>query len=242
MVPINSKPAILGLDILKFFMAFLVVAIHSEALKFHTIAFKMFIPLINCAVPTFFVVSSFLLFQRVRNANSFQDELKVLGHFTYRLFLLYVFWLVVSAPIVLYNRHYLQMSAIEAVGHFMMDITLASTFHGSWFFSALVVGTWLIYLASKIFGCKTIWIAPFLVTCYAYNSNSLPFINQDAWMWYCEHIITPHNSVPVALFWIALGYILSLDSINRYLSNIKRNYLILMVGGELDCVYFRNRC
>ena len=219
-----------GLDILKFFMAFLVVAIHSEALKFHPNAFKMFIPIINCAVPAFFVVSSFLLFQRVRNAKSFQDELIVLGHFTHRLFLLYVFWLVVSTPIVLYNRHYLQMSAIEAVSQFVIDITLASTFHGSWFFSALVVGVWLIYLASKIFSCKTIWIIPFLVTFYAYNPNTLPYMNQDVWMWYCEHINTPQNSVPVALFWIALGYVLSLDSINRFLTNINRNCLILMGG------------
>ena len=221
-----------GLDILKFVMALLIVAIHSEAVKGLKYINEIAEPLINSAVPVFFVVSSFLLFRKMR-INSKNEEingLSILRHFTYRLFLLYTFWLAVQIPLVLYTRHYLSMNFYEFIGNFILDIGLRSTFHGAWFFSALVVGVWIIFRAGKIFNDKMIWILPFCITMYTYHANSLPIEQQALWNWYYDNINNPQNSFPVSLFWISIGYIMANPRIVNYMSSIKSNYL---VGGGI---------
>lgn len=226
-----SKKVIPGLDVLKFIAALLVVAIHSEAVNDIQIAYKVLNPIIQSAVPMFFVVSAFLLFRKIRRIPlTFQPKRGILLHFTWRLFLLYTFWMVVQIPLVIHTRHYLSMTFFEFIYNFLLDITLRSTFHGSWFFSALIVGTWLIYFASKIFRDKTIWILPLIIALYTYHANELPSQYQTLWYWYQEHIENPQNSFPVALFWISLGYMLSNPTMMERIDSQRHNCI---VGGVI---------
>ena len=108
----KSSTMIPGLDILKFVMSLFIVAIHSEAVKEIYYVSDITEPLIGSAVPVFFVVSSFLLFRRMRNKSKLEDINRegILLHFTYRLVLLYAFWFIVQLPLVVYTRHYLSMN------------------------------------------------------------------------------------------------------------------------------------
>lgn len=129
-----------------FIMSLLIVAVHSEAVNDIPIVYEVTNPIINSAVPMFFVVSAFLLFRKMRQSQlTFHQERGIMLHFTWRLILLYVFWMVVQLPLVIHTRHYFSMSFFEFIYNFLLDIAFRSTFHGAWFFSALVVGTWLIY-------------------------------------------------------------------------------------------------
>ena len=99
-----KRKVIPGLDILKFCMALLIVAIHSEAVNSIPIVFEILNPIIQSAVPMFFVVSAFLLFRKMRqNQLNIQQEKEILLHFTLRLLLLYTFWLVVQLPLVVHK-------------------------------------------------------------------------------------------------------------------------------------------
>lgn len=121
-------------------MALLIVAVHSEAVNEIPIVYEVTNPIIMSAVPMFFVISAFLLFRKIRQSQlSGQQERGILLHFTWRLFLLYSFWMVVQFPLVIHTRHYLSMSFLEFIYNFLLDIAFRSTFHGAWFFSALVV-------------------------------------------------------------------------------------------------------
>lgn len=229
----KSSTMIPGLDILKFVMSLFIVAIHSEAVKGINYVSDITEPLIGSAVPVFFVVSSFLLFRKVRNKSKMEDinEKGILLHFTYRLVLLYAFWFIVQLPLVVYTRHYLSMNLLEFLGNFILDIVFRSTFHGAWFFSALVVGSWIIFLRGKIINDKVIWVLPFIITMYTYHVNNLPAEQQVLWNWYYENIINPQNSFPVSLFWISMGFIMANPKFIKYMSNIKSYYL---VGGAFS--------
>lgn len=62
----TSSSLIPGLDILKFAMALLVVAIHAEAVNDISGIYEVTLPLISCAVPVFFVISAYLVFRKIR--------------------------------------------------------------------------------------------------------------------------------------------------------------------------------
>lgn len=222
-----KRKVIPGLDILKFIMALLIVAIHSEAVNEFPIVYEVTNPVIMSAVPMFFVISAFLLFRKIRQSQlSGQQERGILLHFTWRLFLLYSFWMVVQFPLVIHTRHYLSMSFIEFIYNFLLDIAFRSTFHGAWFFSALVVGTWLIYFASKMLKDKTIWILPLFVALYIYHADELSVQYQTFWFWYQENIINPQNSFLVSLFWISAGFILANPDIIEKIENLRNSYVM----------------
>lgn len=222
-----KRKVIPGLDILKFIMALLIVAIHSEAVNDFPIVYEVTNPVIMSAVPMFFVISAFLLFRKIRQSQlSGQQERGILLHFTWRLFLLYSFWMVVQFPLVIHTRHYLSMSFIEFIYNFLLDIAFRSTFHGAWFFSALVVGTWLIYFASKMLKDKTIWILPLFVALYIYHADELSLQYQTFWFWYQENVINPQNSFLVSLFWISAGFILANPDIIEKIENLRNSYVM----------------
>ena len=228
-----KRKVIPGLDILKFIMALLIVAIHSEAVNDFPIVYEVMNPVIMSAVPMFFVISAFLLFRKIRQSQlSGQQERGILLHFTWRLFLLYSFWMVVQFPLVIHTRHYLSMSFLEFIYNFLLDIAFRSTFHGAWFFSALVVGTWLIYFASKILKDKTIWILPLFVALYIYHADDLPVQYQTFWFLYQENVINPQNSFLVSLFWISAGFILANPDIVEKIENLRNSYVM----GGLFCI------
>ena len=66
----DKKKVYYGLDLLKLFMAFIVVMIHVQPFPVDTIFYSAFKPLLAVAVPVFFVISAFLLFSKTYGSNS----------------------------------------------------------------------------------------------------------------------------------------------------------------------------
>ena len=207
-------------------MALLVVAIHSEAVNDYHPLYEITWPIINSAVPVFFTISSFLLFNKLRQPGiAAHETMKLLKHFTWRIFLLYVFWMVAQTPLVLHARGYLDYDLCLIPFAMIKDVTLCSTFHGSWFLSALVVSVWFTWLMSRFMSDKTIWIIPFFITMYVYHADMLPTEWQKAWNFYADYIQNPQNSFPVALMWCSGGVILARPNLLEQIS--KRTYIFM---------------
>lgn len=85
------KKVIYGFDILKFFMAMMVALGHLKGLDELPSVEKFFLPFMGAAVPTFFVISSFL-FWRKKNIPSIEK-------YCYRLLVLYLGWHIFYSPI-----------------------------------------------------------------------------------------------------------------------------------------------
>lgn len=214
-----------GLDVLKFSMAFLVVAIHAEAVNAYENLYAVIHPLTDIAVPLFFVISSFLVFSKIRISNNSHE---ILQHFLKRLSILYIFWMLIQFPLVIYTRNYLNYDIIILPYYIIRDIIFCSTFHGSWFLSALVVGVYIVFFLSKYFTDKYIWILPSLISIYIYYYDLFPLNWQYLYHWYTNVFQTPLNSFPVSLIWIVCGYILSNSRILKSISSWNSSALIII--------------
>ena len=82
----TSSSLIPGLDILKFVMALLVVAIHAEAVNDISGFYEVTSPMIGCAVPVFFVISAYLVFRKIR-ARSITPPLRPSENLDFLLFI-----------------------------------------------------------------------------------------------------------------------------------------------------------
>lgn len=90
-------------DLLKFIMALLIVAIHTNA--FYGPWFcTWFQPVVYIAVPVFFVLSSMFYFIKVRK--NISDRFSILKQYVKRIGILYCFWFFINIPFIQNNHHY----------------------------------------------------------------------------------------------------------------------------------------
>lgn len=183
------KKQFAGLDVLKFCMALLVVSIHARLFKEIGWLYDFVHPLKYSAVPIFFVISSYLFFSRD------QIGLKALGHYLKRLGMFYLFWFVLLLPVTLRIRGWSSL-----VG-FLYNLSLGSTFRGSWFIMALLIGIPIIYFARRV-------LHPFILLFVVYAIH-LPFQYPDLWpnaQW------GDFSFIP-SLLWIDIGSLLASKAI-----------------------------
>lgn len=181
-----------GLDLLKFSMAICVVAIHSRLFRDVPWLHPLVHPLFLTAVPVFFIVSSYLFFSKVaRNGNA--DGWDVLGHYLKRMGLFYLFWFVVMLPVTIVAKQwYLHFGA----GVFFRSLFLGSTFRGSWFIMALLLGIPIVFMARKALGAPVVFFLALAVYMASLPALEGAFPVLD---WIGRKTFTS------SLLWIALG-------------------------------------
>lgn len=165
-------------------------------------------PLEGLAVPTFFVISAFLFFSKLRRQS---NRLQSIVHYEKRLLVLYTFWTIVWLPIILMQRtQYRQGSIFHGICLFTKDFFLKDTFDASWFFVALLIGVPIVYGLGKVFKEWGVWIIPFGVTQIIYHPSNMPVCIQNGLTWFKENINSNIGlSFLAGLLWISIGYILS---------------------------------
>ena len=222
----DSRRIIKGFDVLKFLMALVVVAIHCGIVNIleGTVWNSLIRSVAALSVPTFFVVSSFLFFKKIRNGKGITQ----LIDFEKRINILYLFWIVSLLPFVLlyFHKDYLEVSFIDAFLAFLKDYFFCSVFNASWYLSATIVGMPIVFFLSKVLTDKFLWL-PVLV---------LYFLIQDPngalFCWYEDLFRTPLNSFPYALLWLTIGYYLSLPNVLSKIKDLNKWYFIIVL-----CIY-----
>ena len=216
----ERKKIIAGLDVLKFLMALLIVDIHVKGsiVLPPPVLQHLIHPLEGLAVPTFFVISAFLFFSKLRRQS---NRLQSIVHYEKRLLVLYTFWTIVWLPIILMQRtQYRQGSIFHGICLFAKDFFLKDTFDASWFFVALLIGVPIVYGLGKVFKEWGVWIIPFGVAQIIYHPSNMPVCIQNGLTWFSENI-NPNSGLSFlyGLIWISIGYILSnskvVDTIKR---------------------------
>lgn len=138
---------IYGFDILKIFMATMIVAIHTKAFYDVDIIRRLTQPFLDSAVPVFFILSSFFLFRKM---DSKGYSWPIYGSFLKRIIILYAFWFIVTLPLTLYGKwYYFDYNFPKVCWYVLRDFFFSYTFSGSWFLTALMVGTFLVFLLKK---------------------------------------------------------------------------------------------
>lgn len=184
--PRKNASQLPGLDVLKFCMACVVVSIHTHL--FREIGWLHFAlaPLKSSAVPVFFVVSSYLFFRK-------SGDWKTLPHYLGRLSAFYAFWFLFLLPVtVVIQRWHLQFD----VADFFKCLFLGSTFRGSYFIMALMLGVPVVMLMHK-------WIHP-LASLFVSFASYVVFHCQ----WWLEMPWGRHSFLAF-LLWIDIGALLA---------------------------------
>ena len=213
----KSQKRIDAFDLSKMILSFLVITIHIPLLE------NYLNPLARVAVPVFFMISSYLFFNKVKDLPGKQG-LNVLKHFLLRNARLYAFWFVVLLPITIRLRNYLSYGLIQGLGILLHDFLCYSTFRASWYIVALCITVSLIYLMSKKLPNTVLLIISAAFFCFfCLYSNYYGLISGFPALVsfgeaYEDFFITICNSFPIGFLWVVLGKLFAEGSIH-----LKRN-------------------
>ena len=241
-----------SLDILKFVLSIFVLVIHSEIDK------TIISPLLRIAVPIFFIVSSYLFFSKVSSLNEEKQRIFALKRLVKRNIMLYLFWVVVQLPIIIFGHHFHINFFTKGIWETLKIIILGQACTGSWYIIALVIGSVLIYFASKKLsaGWLVVLTLPlYIMCCFTTNYRGMfiadSLLNQFNTMYENVTQCAFNTSLPGGLFWIAVGNFLArkpihiktvalkISSVCLWMLVAVERYYIVKFGWQiLDDCYF----
>lgn len=194
------------LNLVRFILSFLVVLATTRGLS------PYMYPWVRIAIPLFFVIYSYSFFKKVnarRRRSSKREELKF---FVWRNLKLYFFWFIVLSPIILVEKKsYFLSQGITGVINLVLNFFIGSTFTASWFFSALIIATIIVFFVSrKVNNLGLVIIFGIIYALISIRSAYLPFFGDFKLglklMEYYEMVLnSPVQSFPAGLFWISVG-------------------------------------
>ena len=152
-------------DILKFVLSLFIVAVH-----FADIA--MLSPILRCAVPLFFMLSSFFFFKKYDGVVSTKEKNAVLLKYIKRNLVLYLFWFIVLLPYTIILRGWFDEALIPGVLKVCRSFIFSSTFPASWYIMATIIGTSLIALTDRTFNKRFVFIVALLAYAFCCISSN----------------------------------------------------------------------
>lgn len=165
-------------------------------------------PITRIAVPLFFLISGYLLFEKLNGIGDNRAKNGALWQFVKRNLQLYCAWFCLLFPITAYNRGYFEGTVGAFFSKIFVQFFLGSTFTASWYIMALIIGALLVYWIARHFGNGVALFlggATYIVCCLASNYGNLfagTWMPVILWDWYPTAV---YNSFPVALVWLAVG-------------------------------------
>lgn len=144
----------ISIDIWRFIVTFLVIAIHISPFIDLNIAFDLFFTRIlgRVAVPLFLMITGYYIIEKSLNN---KEELK---KYTKKILKIYLFCILLYLPITIYTRNF-SFNLLKIA----KDIIFNGTFYHLWYFPALIMGLWITYYLIKKFKKDSFYI---LFVCY----------------------------------------------------------------------------
>lgn len=159
-VNMNHLGNLNAVDVGKFFMAIVVIAIHTRPFEGFepSIFLQLYDLLCTCAVPFFFLATGYLLERKLKNEYSFMMRNKAVSRTLYKMIQLYLIWSIVYLPLAIYDYYFFPGKSI--FGSFIVFDAL------SYIQGLLFVGehfnSWILwYLLSAIYA---LFVVKFLVS------------------------------------------------------------------------------
>lgn len=129
-----------GYDVLKFLLAILIVAAHTQLfIEFPSFHYYFSI-LCSCAIPTFFAVSSFLFIKKIDCAKNKSEERNIFYKTIKRQFCIFGIWYIIMFPMA-----YFRFWDVATIKESIYAILFSCSLNGYWFFKALIINTAILY-------------------------------------------------------------------------------------------------
>lgn len=239
----NGGGQIYGFDALKFFMALMIVAIHTKAFHDVNIIQQLTQPFLNSAVPIFFILSSYFLFRKMDTKGY---SWTIYWPFLKRLFILYAFWLIATLPLTVYDKwSYIDYGFPRICWYVIKDFLFSYTFAGSWFLTALIVGSLVVFILKKYIKATSLvlLILALLVFLYVKLISVCPLWLQKPYLFIQTNIRDVVELTPVTGFiWCCVGCVLASGDAMKIISSKlgKRNIIIVFFITYLASVLLPN--
>lgn len=136
-----------AIDIAKFVMAILVVAIHVRPFG-GTVGFIYNDVIARIADPLFFALSSFFLFQKAFSMDGVLPW-KALGQYMLRIGGLYGSWVLIYSPVIVKRALYVTGGGWDFAGYLLRSIFLSGPYGALWFLTALLLAVPLTFAVAK---------------------------------------------------------------------------------------------
>ena len=146
---LQSRAECASIDLCKFFMAIVVIAIHVHPFEGYsrTTLLDMYGLLCGCAVPFFFMCTGYFIAQKVLYT-SYEQQFTVLKRYVKKLLYLYLFWTVVYLPLTVFGYCNNTAPWWKDVIYFIHGLVVMGEHYNSWI---------LWYLLSGIYGLLFIY-------------------------------------------------------------------------------------
>jgi len=201
------------LDLVKFILSLMIVAIHTNIYP------KVLYPWLRLAIPLFLIISSFLLFRKI--SENPKDSKEIVKKYLVRLLKLYLFWFIVLLPYtILIRKWWFDNGILHGLIKSIYSLLFSSTFPASWYLTAIIEGTLVVYLLSKKLNNKILFII--FLLCYilcCISSSYNVFLNLNIF-----GVFKPHFCFLVTLIYILIGKMFAEKKIN-----INLKYLIILL-------------
>lgn len=224
-----DKKYIIGFDILKFLMAFVIVSLHVGVSKvFSQPVSTICLNFQNLAVPVFFVLSSYLFFSKFFSSQ--EQDYKAIWRYERRLLVLYLIWSVIMIPITLFLHSY-QSYGLLGILYWVKDFFFDYTFYASWFFGALLVGMPIVFLFRNH---QWLLLALSLVLYIIFTFYAeMPSWVTTPFELYHQYLGAPSRCFLFGIIWIGIGCIAShntlLKTVNDCISPKRACVVLLLV-------------
>ena len=221
------------LDLVKLILACMVVAIHTGLFD------PVLYPWLRLAVPLFFIISSYLFFVKVNSCEDNRQKLLALKNFVLRNLKLYAFWFIVLFPINVFTRGWFDGGFWLGIHNIVNGFLLASTFVASWFIMALIIGTVIVFFASKKINNTVLFILGAILfvliamrSSYIYLFTDIKGLNDFLLGVHSYESVMndPINSFPAGIFWIICGKIFADGGVK---ASIKTSGIVFGVSAAL---------
>ena len=200
-----------SLDVMKFIACLFVAAIHIHPLKsFSENCDFLNIVIARFGVPFFFMATGFFFFSKIRRCGSFAEEKRTAGAYIRRLLQMYLFWYIVALPTTIYE--FLQDAPITLgyVLRYLGKAVITSTYRGSWFLTASLIGIILVWLLSRRLSSRVLLVLGLVFYAFAIAASSYYGFFKDtalmsAYQSYKSVIGIPYNRWYAGVIYIVLG-------------------------------------
>ena len=192
-------------DIVKFIMALMIVAIHSNLFP------MVLYPWLRLAVPMFFIISSYFFFGNLRKLETDKEKKQRLYKYVKRNLILYAFWFVVLLPYTLCVQQYFDNGILIGIIKFIKSLLFGSTFPASWFIQASIVSVTVVFFASKKIKNGYLLVLSLLIYCFAVFRSSYWSVIEDVTLinrvynGYQFIFSLPMFNASAAFVWVVIG-------------------------------------
>lgn len=237
---LRQKKQYPGLDVIKFVMAVLVAQRHLVQFFYGTdgLWYLLIVQwLSNLAVPMFFTMAGFFLFQKLDLSDPGGPDSRVLWRYVGHILLMYVLWSAIYLPVDLYNwSHEADPHILGSVLSWIRSFLLSSTTVQLWYLPAVAVAAVIVwYLASITRRISWIPMAGLLLFVIGtigdnwYFNQRLPMALQYVYNVYFQYFMTLRNGIFYGVFFMALGL--------WFAKHLKQLPLYLCVAGTILSLY-----